>query len=328
MMPRQPDYASRYVSALETGSTLHLGSYFGNLSLCMDSQIRNPRNCFLFVADLHYRAQSLDERDLHRRNVSLIRDFLALGINPDFTVLYQQSDIPEVLELMWLLACHTPMRSVIGAEDHKSVANPMVAQSLYPVLMAADVLGIRASIVTVGPDEDAHVRQAQDIAEAINKVCNYPLVPLPKRDGRANKYITGTDGARMSSRSNNIIPLFAEESDVFHVIDSIPEKRLKKKDPIDANEDATFKLLANFLSHDEWRDVVAQCASADMDYADGKALLKKKFLEKFSDAREARRRYEDEFSRITDVLDAGKQRVRREIRETILRVRDAMQANG
>jgi tryptophanyl-tRNA synthetase len=316
-------YVPRFVSALESGSRIHLGTYFGNLNLCIESQIRNPRNNFLFIADLHFRADGLSEEDLQARNDELLREFIALGINPEYTVLYQQSDIPELFEILWFLGCHSSAHALLEQEDHRDASEPTIAQSLYPLLMAADVIGLRASTVTVGPDEDHRVKFAAKVADTINKTCTQPILPLPARDTRVEAYILGTDGERMATGRRNAIPIFGEHSEVLRAIDRIKTVRVRKKEPINPDTDVAFQLISLFVGMEQLQGIRDNYTNMDFDHEDAKSLLKKLFFEKFDPAKERLERLKTERDIAREILGAGRKRVRREMRETVQMLRDA-----
>jgi tryptophanyl-tRNA synthetase len=265
----------------------------------------------------------LSEEDLQARNDDLLREFIALGINPDYTVLCQQSDIPELFEMLWFLGCHSPAHALLEQEDHKDAGEPTIAQTLYPLLMAADVLGLRASTVTVGPDEDHRVRFAAKIADGINRNCTQPTLPLPARDNRVGTYIPGTNGERMATGRRNIIPIFGEHSEVLRAIDRIKTVRVRKKEPINPDTDVAFQLISLLVQPDQLNDIRQSYSNMDIDYEDARALLKKHFFEKFEPAKERLEQLKAKRDLPREILENGRKRVRREMRETVQMLRDA-----
>lgn len=317
-------HIGRCVSALESMSTIHLGTYFGNLRYCLESQNRSPKNSFLFVADLHYLSSGGERYELLDDVRRLVREFIALGIDPARTVIYRQSDVPEILELMWLLSCHCPMQLAIAEEEVRGRGFTTVAQHLYPILMAADVLGVRASRVTVGPDEERRVKFAAKVADIVNAKLRSAVFPAPRRDIRAGVYVPGVDGERMQTSMKNVIPIFGDEDQINHAIDQIRVLRVKKSEPINPDMDVTFQMISYFMNDAELAELRAEYVAARIGHDDAKDLLRSRFFSFFDGARVRRFARETGAEEIDGYLAEGRLRVRHEVRQAIACLREAL----
>lgn len=214
---------------------------------------KNPWDeIFMFVPNLHA-LTSLRDAELLKKNVNdVILDYIACWIDPEKTILYVQSDIPEVTELAWYLATVTPMWQLEQAHSYKDKVAKWISSSAglftYPVLMAADILIINSDIVPVWKDQIQHVEIARDLAKKFNneywEVFNIPEVKV-EPDVQVVPWI---DGQKMSKSYKNTIPLFWSESEIKKSVMSIVTDSLwviDKKNPETCNIFALYKLVAN-----------------------------------------------------------------------------------
>lgn len=167
----------RIVSGIRPTGELHLGNYFGAIRDFIELQDRADTECFYFVADLHALTTLAEQReDLDAASVEVVRLYLACGIDPDKSVLYRQSDIPEIPYLAILLGmlapegelrrCTTYKDKVAGLEGSRQTVS--LGLLAYPVLMAADILFCNADMVPVGEDQLQHLEIAREIARRFN----------------------------------------------------------------------------------------------------------------------------------------------------------------
>src|SRR5207248_4113462 len=137
---------------VQPSGKLHLGNYFGAVK--QHIALQDEGDCFYFIADYHAMTTIQDAETLARNTLDVALDYLALGLNPDRAVFYRQSDIPEVTELAWILGTVTNMglleRAVSYKEKVEKGKEANVGLFTYPVLMAADILGVRSDLVPVG----------------------------------------------------------------------------------------------------------------------------------------------------------------------------------
>jgi tryptophanyl-tRNA synthetase len=311
-------YLERRVAALKNNAVVHLGNYFGCLRQSLIAQSLYPRDNFIFIADHHY----LSEQDYfngneHRRTRELVRDFIALGFNPDKTSIYRQSDIGELFSFMWLISCLTPERRLWDARDTADL-DITVAKLLYLQLMAADILGIRATSVSVGPDEETHVNYVQEVATRVNERAERVIIPVPNRPSLPFKGpVPGINGDPMSTSFNNTIGVFDKEDVISRRFRAVEVKEESRHKPIDPDSDICFKIFSLCSSEHEANDLRRQYEDNRIGKREARRIAKDKFLEFFAVERDQRQiMINTPDSEIDDVLFEGQKRARREVRET------------
>jgi tryptophanyl-tRNA synthetase len=169
-----------------------------------------------FIADYHALTTVHRRDELAALTREVAATWLAFGLDPERTLFYRQSDVPEVFELAWILACFTPMGWMNKMHAYKAMlaehaddAGIGVGVYTYPILMAADILLFDVDLVPVGKDQVQHVEIARDMAQRINHAYGAELLRLPaaKLDEHT-AIVPGTDGRKMSKSYGNQIPLF------------------------------------------------------------------------------------------------------------------------
>jgi tryptophanyl-tRNA synthetase len=211
------------LSGIQPSGALHLGNYFGAMQPAIELQEKGQ--AVYFIADYHALTSVTSPDDLRRYTFDVAAGFLACGLDPAKTILFRQSDIPEVHELAWLLSVVTPMGLLERAHSYKD----KIAQGAetnhglfaYPVLMAADILLYHSDLVPVGKDQKQHLEIARDIAQKFNDRFG-PVFKIPEPVIReATAIVPGVDGRKMSKSYGNTISLFGEEKEVRKQVMSI-----------------------------------------------------------------------------------------------------------
>jgi len=239
----------RVLSGIQPSGSLHLGNYFGMMKRMVEYQKNNELFCFL--VNYHALTSVFDGEQLRRQTFEAACDFLALGLYPDKSVFWVQSDVPEVTELTWLLSNVTGMGLLERCHSYKDKTAKGIPSShglfAYPVLMAADILLYGGEKVPVGKDQKQHLEVARDIAIHFNNTYGETFVaPEPDIDEDV-AVVPGTDGQKMSKSYGNTIEIFADEKSLRDKImriktDSTPVDQPK---PIEGN--VLFDLYTLFL---------------------------------------------------------------------------------
>ena len=195
----------RILTGLQPSGKLHLGNYFASIKQMVEAQ--GQSEMFMFIANYHAMTSVADAGKLKQNTYEAASAFLSLGIDPQKSVFWVQSDVKEVLELYWILSQYTPMGLLERAHSYKDkVAKGLTSHHglfSYPVLMAADILLYGAQIVPVGKDQIQHVEIARDIAIKFNNEHGEIFV-LPEYKVDENvATVPGTDGAKMSKSYGN-----------------------------------------------------------------------------------------------------------------------------
>jgi len=298
---------NRAISGIQPSGKLHIGNYFGMMKPAIEMQ--KEHETFLFIADYHALTSVNDPNILKNLIKDAVLDFLACGINPENVCLYKQSDVPQVHELSWFLSVLAPMGLLERCHSYKD----KIAKGLdsthglfsYPILMAADILSIEASIVPVGKDQKQHVEVTRDLAAKFNNIFGEVFrLPNPLINDRVSS-IPGIDGQKMSKSYNNVIGIFES--------DEILEKKIKKivtdskniedkKDPDSCNIFSLYKLFSNT---DEQRELANNYYAGGMGYGYAKNILLKKIKQYFEPIREKRLELESDYDYVQDILDDG-----------------------
>ena len=342
--------AKRILSGVQPSGKLHLGNYFGALKQHIDLQTEGE--CFYFIADYHAlttideaadrRAKELNQKtpDLtatlreNTRDVAL--DYLALGLDPERTAFFRQSDVPEVTELAWIFSTLTGMGLMQRAHSYKDKVDrgitPSVGLFTYPLLMAADILIYRSHVVPVGHDQVLHIEMTRDIAGYFNQT--YPrrdvrkedsaIFPLPDFRLSVAPSVPGTDGKKMSKSYGNTIEIFAEgkalKKTVMSIVtDSTPVEA--PKDPVKCN---VFQLYSLFATEAEQAELAQRYRAGGMGYGEAKQMLLEKIDQLFTPAREKRKQLAAHPEQVETVLRRGAEKARSEARKTMAMVREAV----
>ena len=174
----------RYLSGIQPTGRPHVGNYFGAIEQHLELQDEAGAEPFYFIADFHSLTSITDPRERAENVREVALTYLAFGLDPKRSVFYRQSDVPEVCELTWMLACVTGMGLLERAHSYKDKTakgmRPNVGLFTYPVLMAADILIVRPDVVPVGQDQVQHVEMAQDMAGYLNNTYGRELLERPE----------------------------------------------------------------------------------------------------------------------------------------------------
>ncbi|MDR2100391.1 MAG: tryptophan--tRNA ligase, partial [Campylobacteraceae bacterium] len=246
----------RTLTGIQPSGALHLGNYFGAIKQMLDLQQNDE--LFLFIPNLHALTTLKDANTLRTNTIEAAATLLSLGIDPDKTIFWVQSDVKEVLELYWILSAYTPIGLLERAHGYKDkVAKgilPNHALFSYPVLMAADILLYSANRVPVGKDQIQHVEITRDIALKFNNE-HGDIFTIPEAKIEENvALVPGLDGAKMSKSYKNTIDIFLSEKELQSrvgkiVTDSTPVE--EPKDPYTCNVFALAKLFLDKKAQDE-----------------------------------------------------------------------------
>ena len=218
---------------------------------------------FYFLADYHALIQTPDPARVHRSTLEIAATWLAAGLGADRVSFYRQSDVPEVLELAWLLACVGGKGLLNRAHAYKAAvdrnsaaraepdAGVSVGLFLYPLLMAADILLFKANAVPVGRDQLQHIEIARDLAERFNHRYGDHLVLPEAAIDDAAATLPGLDGRKMSKSYGNSIPLLASAGELRKLVFSVVTDSRAPGEPKQSEGSALFALYQAFATPEE-----------------------------------------------------------------------------
>jgi tryptophanyl-tRNA synthetase len=216
--PRQ-----RALTGLQPSGTLHIGNYFGALKPIIDTV--KDYETFLMVADYHALTSVRDGNQLRENIYSILKDYLAAGIDPNEVVLFRQSDNPDHMELGWVLNCLVTVPFLMQAHSYKDkVAKGLDANAglfTYPMLMAADIVLYDTDVVPVGEDQRQHLEYTREAVTKFNNAYGSILKEPKERITTSVGVVPGTDGQKMSKSYHNTIPLFGTKDEIQKAVMSI-----------------------------------------------------------------------------------------------------------
>ena len=205
----------RILTGVQSTGVPHLGNILGAIIPAIDFSKKENIETFLFIADFHSLTQIKNSEELKRNTLSTAAAWLACGLDPDKTIFYRQSDVPQVSELAWYLSCFFPFKRLSLAHSFKDKKDRLddVNAGLfnYPMLMAADILMYDADVVPVGKDNLQHLEITRNVANRFHNIFGDTFTLPVEHLQDETKLVIGTDGAKMSKSKNNIIDIFAEK---------------------------------------------------------------------------------------------------------------------
>ncbi|MDQ5955050.1 MAG: Tryptophan--tRNA ligase [Patescibacteria group bacterium] len=213
----------RLFSGVQPSGPLHIGNYFGALKQWLDHQ--EEYDCVFSVVDYHALTSLKDPKLVHEYTLSAIKDLLAIGIDPNKSILFQQSRVSEHTELAWILDCLVTVPFLELSHAYKDkVAKGLEANAglfTYPMLMAADILLYDTDVVPVGEDQRQHVEYAREAAAKFNNAYTQTFKEPKEMIVKNVAIVPGTDGKKMSKSYGNTIPLFATKEEITKAVMSI-----------------------------------------------------------------------------------------------------------
>ena len=322
------------LTGIKPTGTPHLGNYVGALKPLIEMAKTNKT--FVFIADLHALNIIHDPKQIKQHTYEIAAILVALGLDLHNATLFRQSDIVQVSQLSTMLMNVTPKGLMNRAHSYKAAlekneatgadADAGVNMGLYtyPILMAADILLYGTDIVPVGADQKQHVEFARDIAGYFNHIYGETFKLPEPMIGADTGIIPGLDGRKMSKSYDNVIPLFAPESELKKkIMRIITDSKLqkKKKNP---DESTIFQLYKHFANADEIADLRARFERGGLGYGDAKKILFEKINSVLSAPRMEYERLMDNTSELDKILADGAARARAVAEKTYKRVHSAM----
>ena len=314
----------RSLSGIQPSGILHIGNYFGAIKQFVELQ--DEYEGFYFLANYHALTSSPKGEDLKSNTISVILDYLALGLDPEKSTLFLQSDVPEHAELSWILSNITPMGLLERAHSYKDKVakgiKPNVGLFTYPILMAADILMYSPDIVPVGKDQKQHVEMTRDIATKFNETYGKEVFKLPKEKIVENvATVPGTDGDKMSKSYGNVINMFGSKKALKKQIMSIVTDSTPLEEPKDPDNNIT-KLYALLATEKEVEALKEKFRAGNFGYGHAKNELFDKFMDYFSPFQKKREELENNMDYVYGILREGANKARSIATEKMDEVRD------
>ncbi|MEE3705109.1 tryptophan--tRNA ligase [Campylobacter sp. CX2-8023-23] len=318
----------RTLTGLQPSGKLHLGNYFASIKPMIDRQNSSDDEMFIFIANYHAMTSLNDAKSLKANTIEAAAAFLSLGIDPNRSTFWVQSDVKDVLELYWILSQLTPMGLVERAHAYKDkVAKGLEANHglfSYPILMAADILLFNADKIPVGKDQIQHVEIARDLALKFNNTYK-EIFTLPKADiAQDLATIPGTDGAKMSKSYKNTIDIFSDAKTLKKQCNSVVTNSTPLEEPKDWQSCNIYAIARLFLNEKELGNLQDRYAKGGEGYGHFKAYLNELVWNYFAPARDKFDYYMNNQNEIIEILNEGGKKAQKISNETMEKVRDCV----
>ena len=320
---------TRILSGIQPSGSLHIGNYFGMMKQMIKHQ--NSSELFCFIVNYHAMTSLHDGNELKKNTIEAAIDFLALGLDPDKSIFWIQSDVPEVMELSWILSCHTSLGLLERSHSYKDKISrgivPNAGLFTYPVLMAADILLYDANIVPVGKDQKQHIEITRDIAGSFNNMYGDIFVMPEGEISEEISVIPGIDGQKMSKSYGNTINIFDDEQTLKKKVMKIVTDSTPVEDPKDPDSCNLFSIYKFFADDAMLSDMKERYLKGGTGYGQVKKELLEVLVEYFKPYRENRKQFENDHGAVYRILQNGADKARAVALVTLKRVKDAVGIN-
>src|SRR4051794_33272357 len=340
----------RVLSGMRSTGKLHLGNYVGALQNWVGMQ--DQYECYFFIADWHaLTTDYADSSQVKQNSVEVCLDWLAAGLDPERSVIFIQSHVPQHAELHLLLSMITPLGWLERVPTYKEQKENIKEKDLgtygflgYPVLQSADILIYKGDFVPVGEDQVAHVELTREIARRFNQF--YQLVerthapsgtgvlssgpkqvfPEPQALLTPTPKLPGTDGRKMSKSYGNTIMLADPEPVVRQKLKTMvtDPARVRRSDPGNPDLCPVGDLHKIFSSKETMAKVNDGCRTAGIGCIECKSWAADSLVQLLKPIQERRKKFEQNPRLAWDILEAGSQRARQAADKTMQDVRASM----
>ena len=318
----------RVLSGIQPSGQLHLGNYFGMMSRMIHYQEENELFCF--IVNYHAMTSMQDGASLKENTMSAAMDFLSLGLDPEKSTFWVQSDIPQVAELMWILSIVTSVGLMERGTSYKDKLAKGLKANMglfsYPILMAADILLFGGEIVPVGKDQKQHLEMTRDIAVRFNQTFGDVLI-VPELDiDKDTQLVPGLDGQKMSKSYNNTIPIFGSEKVIQKKVMSIVTDSSGVNEVKNTNC-TLFKIFCLFLDENGKLELADKFQTPGTGYGEIKKELFSTIMKHFNLFRQKRDYYEQHQDQVHDILKQGAEKASAVAETFLTPVRDVTGLN-
>ncbi|EDZ90782.1 tryptophan--tRNA ligase [Francisella tularensis] len=324
------------LTGVTPSGTPHLGNYIGAIKPAIEMIKNNQYKCMYFIADQHSLIKLWDKKLRQQYIYEIAASWLALGLDPDKAYFYRQSDIPEIMELTWIISTTTAKGLLNRAHAYKALVDQNLQEENadpdkgitmglfnYPVLMAADILMFDADLVPVGKDQIQHIEIARDIANRFNHIYQKSVLKAPQAmTSEDSQTILGLDGRKMSKSYDNTIAIFSTEKKLRKQVMKIITNSQTPEEKKDPNSCTIFAIYKSIASQTEIAALEEKYLAGGLGWGDAKQILFEKINEYLRDAREKYDYYINNPKIIDDILNQGAAKVRPFAKDKLKEVKD------
>ncbi|MCX7635215.1 MAG: tryptophan--tRNA ligase [Syntrophales bacterium] len=323
----------RILSGMRPTGRLHLGNLHGALRNWVELQNDGRYECFYFVADWHALTSDFNATEyLQEYTMGMVRDWLAVGLDPERSTLFIQSSVKEHAELFVLFSMITPLSWLERNPTYKEMREEMVAKDLsnfgflgYPVLQAADIVMYKAYGVPVGVDQLPHVELTREIVRRFNYLYG-PVFQEPEALLTDTPKILGTDGRKMSKSYDNSIYIDDQGETLQKKIMSMftDPQRQRRRDPGRPELCNVFTFHHLYSAEEKVREIEEECRRAGIGCTDCKTILAEGVGRAMAPIHERLAYLQGHEDHVRAIIAAGNARAQAEAGKTMEEVRRAV----
>ena len=321
----------RIVSGMRPTGKLHLGHFHGVLSNWLELQ-RNF-DCFFFAADWHSLTTEYANTEGIKESIhEMVLDWLAFGIDPEKSVIFEQSRVPQHAELNLILSMITPVSWLERNPTYKEMQENLSTKDLstfgflgYPVLMASDIIVYKAERVPVGQDQIPHLEITREIARRFNHLYG-EVFPEPAALLTETPKVLGLDGRKMSKSYGNAIFLSDDAEETRKKVMSMvtDTQRPFKRDPGEPDRCIAFTLHSLYVPQEKREEIVVGCRSAQLGCVDCKKILAGCMIDTLAPFRARREELARQSGLVAEVLAEGSRKAEVVAKQTMVEARAAL----
>ncbi len=307
------------LSGMRPTGALHIGHYVGVIKNWV--QLQNQYKCFFFTADWHALTSCFDEIDIvNKARLEYVRGWLACGVDPEKAIIYNQSSIPEILNLSQLFLCLTPPGWADRSPSWKDMQENNFQRKLdnlgfysYPILMTADIAIVKGNFVPVGEDQITHIEIAREIVRKFNRLYNTDI-PEPAPLLTQTPKLLGFGGKKMSSSLGNVISLRETEKSLQKKVNKLmtDDQRGAVENAGNPDNCSVYEYHKVFSTPTLCHEINVACRAAGISCGECKQKLGEGMKQELIPISERMDKISDETCR--QVLSEGTEKARQEIR--------------
>jgi len=317
----------RILSGMRPTGSLHLGHLVGALNNWV--KLQDAYQCYYMIADWHALMSEYENpKGLKDGSIEMARDFVASGLDPEKSVIFVQSHVPEHLELSMIYSCLTPLALVERVPTYKEQLREITGRDLttygflgYPVLQAADIAVYKANAVPVGIDQIPHLELTREIIRRFNNIYKKNIFPEPEAILTKTPKLLGLDNRKMSKSYGNAIALSDSPEVIGKKVSSMitDAERIKLSDKGHPDICNVFSYYATFTTPEVVNDVRDWCQGAKKGCTECKKNLAGILVDCLEPVRQKRAKLTD--SKVKEIIDDGSRRARKAAGETMEEVK-------
>jgi len=316
----------RVLSGIRATGRLHLGNYLGAIKGMIELQNNPDYETFYMVADAHAITTPFSVEELRQNRREIIIDYLAVGLDPEKSTLFIQSQVPPHFELSFYFSSVTTIARMMHLPTYKDKVkqypkNNTMALLNYPILMAADILLYKANLVPVGIDQEPHLEVAREIARKMNQIYGTTF-PEPQRFATKGEYIPSLTGEGKMSKSveGSYINLTDSLDEIRKKIRSVPTASVVGKEMTPGLK--TLFIFADLFIPNEVEKYKKSFTDGTLKFVELKDALAEAIYRELKPFQEKRKQIASDLSYVEKVINQGAQKSKAVAQETLKEVKE------